>query len=186
MRLVRNCLLIGGFIMAIGSFLFLNFDFRAKRQIVYWRISSLQQAVQRPGTDLGAMEKLMDFAEGGYQFGACAALGAIAKCGSEVAPFVGRVAKLLDSPNPFISRSAAIALSELGEVSRPARSTILRVAMEGNPLDDTTWYSVQALGTMGEQDCHLVEELRQRLGHCEGLDLSVRRAISQIENCCHK
>lgn len=184
MRFSLRHALIGTALVAFACWFLTSFDFTLKRQLVFSRISRLQKAAQSPSNDIKSLEKLMDFAESNYQFGACAALEAIGDCGTNVSPFLTRIVRLLESPNRYVSRSAALALADLEDVSLPVRSDIMRIALRGDPYDDTTWYCVEALGRMGEQDCEIIAQLKRRNGYCDGLDISIRRTIAAIGSNC--
>lgn len=139
------------------------------------------QARKNPEDPRYALQ-LLEIARGDYSFGATQATAALGTIGEAARPVIHELAALIDSPDGYVSREAARSLANLGPISEPALTAIVRQVEYGDAGDDTTWFAAQALGNIGKAGVPHLPLLRRRLGEDEWFDMSLKRAIQKLED----
>jgi HEAT repeat protein len=165
-------------------------DTISSRRITSWRIRQIANKAIADPNDWRYATRLLSIAKGNWhlatsgnrRFAACKAAQAIGDIGEPAKSVVVELAGLLQSPDAFLQRSTAEALAQLGPVSEPALDALEEQVAHGDPLDDTTWFSAEAIGRIGRPARRLLPLLRKKLGTGnDQFDYSLRQAIANLE-----
>jgi HEAT repeat protein len=135
-----------------------------RRRLVAWEIQNLSDQVKANPNDTQIIKQLALLARSKYSFKATLAAVEIGNLGLSSRPVILDLSELLNSSDPFVSREAANSLSKLGPISEPALKALEAKVRYGDPYQDTTWFSAEALGNIGKPARHCIPLLRSKLG----------------------
>lgn len=174
---VAFCVLVATVVFA---WLFM-LDTAARRRMVSARARRMAEEARQHPDDPRYARRLLSMARSSYSFEATVATVALGEIGEAAIPVIDELAGLIQSPDGFIAREAASSLAKLGPLSEPALDALVKQVERGDPDDDTTWFSAEAIGRIGHPARKFIPLLRLKIGQNEIFDGRLREAIERLE-----